>query len=67
MAVWDEEMMVLAMVIGDLQKLDADAQVRILRYVTARLGLPLLLLKSKTIQVPDVERCEEIEETFLSA
>lgn len=67
---WDDlELGVLVRVIEELSKLNAqpNAQIRVLRYATDRLGLPLLLVKSKTIQVPDAERCEEIEETFLSA
>ncbi len=55
--------LVLLQVTEELWKLreDAEAQIRVLRYVTGRLGLPVLVLRSKTMQVPDVERCEEIE------
>ena len=55
----DVELLVLWRVTAELSKLDAEAQLRVLRYVIARLGLLVLLLKAKL--VPDAERCEEIE------
>jgi hypothetical protein len=58
----DEELAVLWRVTAELMKLKAEpeAQIRILQYVKDRLGLPVLLIKARSL-VPDVERCEEIE------
>lgn len=50
----DEELQVLMSVLDGLWKLDTEAQVRVLRYVTRRLDLLLLVLGKKP------ERCEEI-------
>lgn len=63
----DDEFQVWMTVTDQLSKLDVAARIRVLRYATDRLGLPLLLVKSKTIQVPDADRCEEIEAACLAA
>lgn len=63
----DEEFRVLMTVTDQLAKLDEAAQIRVLRYALDRLGLPVLLIKSKTIQVPDADRVEEIGDAILSA
>lgn len=60
--VWtDTELMVLLQVTDELWKLreQPEAQIRVLRYVTERLGLPVLVMNARPL-VPDVERCEEI-------
>lgn len=53
----DGELLVLMCVLDELWKLreDREACIRVLRYVAARMDLPLLVLNTKP------ERCEEIE------
>ena len=58
----DQELLTLWRVTEQLTKLEAEAQLRVLRYVIARLGLSVLLLKARL--VPEVERCEEIGPEF---
>ena len=59
----DTELMVLLAVTDELWKLreSPEAQLRVLRYVVDRLGLPVRIVTDKKFTAPLVERCEEIE------
>ncbi len=59
----DTELLALMQVIDELWKLreSPDAQIRILRYVADRFGLPVRIVIDKKFTAPLMERCEEIE------
>lgn len=59
----DAELLVLLAVMDELWKLreSPDAQIRVLKYLVDRLGLPVRLQINAKFVAPVVERCEEIE------
>lgn len=60
----DVELLVLMAIIDELWKLreQPEAQIRVLKYLADRLGLPIQIKTDKRFIVPAiVERCEEIE------
>jgi hypothetical protein len=62
--IWkDTEYIVVGDLVDALWKLreDPNAQLRVLKYVVDRLGLPVRIVTDKKFTAPLVERCEEIE------
>ena len=59
----DVELLVLMQVTDELWKLreQPEAQIRVLKYLVDRLGLPVRLQINPKFVAPVVERCEEIE------
>ena len=59
----DAELLVLMQVTDELWKLreQPEAQIRVLKYLVDRLGLPVRLQINPKFTAPLVERCEEIE------